>query len=242
MVLHVHSDASYLSEPKARSRAAGHFFFGPTPDDPNKPPANQPPRNGAIHTLCQILRNVMASAAEAEVGAIFVNEQEAVPIRTTAIELGHQQPPTPLQTDNSTASGFANGTIKQKRSKAMDMRFYWIKDREQQEQFLVYWRPGKENRADYHSKHHSTSHHRTMRHNYLLPEPTTNLLPTPTTKPNNQNALRGCVTSLRRPSAHPGRSASSEPSNNQSILSQALELNKSIRSIATERLGQRSLI
>ena len=74
----------------------------------------------------------MASAAEAEVGALFVNGQDAIPLRNTLIELGHPQPPTPIQTDNSTAAGFANDTIKQKRSKAMDMRFYWIKDRVEQ--------------------------------------------------------------------------------------------------------------
>jgi hypothetical protein len=40
--------------------------------------------------------------------------------------LGHSQPPTPLETDNTTATGYSNGTIKQKRTRAMDMRFYWV--------------------------------------------------------------------------------------------------------------------
>jgi hypothetical protein len=169
MVLYDHSDASYLSEPQARSRAGGHFFLSQHPEDPTKAPLHQPRLNGPVHTVCQILRNVMASAAEAEVGAIFINAQDAIPIRNTLIELGHPQPPTPIQTDNSTAAGFANDTIKQKRSKAMDMRFYWIKDREQQGQFLIYWRPGTENIGDYHTKHHSPSHHRLMRPKFLLP-------------------------------------------------------------------------
>ena len=64
MQLHIHSDASYLSEPKARSRAGGFFFLdGKDNPDPNSPP---PPINGPVHILCEILRNVMASAAEAE--------------------------------------------------------------------------------------------------------------------------------------------------------------------------------
>jgi hypothetical protein len=47
-------------------------------------------------------------------------------------ELGHKQPPTPMESDNTTATGYINGTIKQKRTKAMDMSFYWIKDRVKQ--------------------------------------------------------------------------------------------------------------
>ena len=70
----------------------------------------------------------MASAAEAELGDLFLNCQEAVPIRITLEEMGHTQPPTPVQVDNSTALGIATGTIKQRKSKAMDTRFYWIRD------------------------------------------------------------------------------------------------------------------
>ena len=45
----------------------------------------------------------------------------------------------------------------------MDMRFYWIQDRIKQQQFRVHWKPGKENRGDYHAKHHAPSHHRNVR-------------------------------------------------------------------------------
>jgi hypothetical protein len=44
-----------------------------------------------------------------------------------------------METDNTTATGYINGSIKQKRTKAMDMRFCWIKDRVKQGQFNVYW-------------------------------------------------------------------------------------------------------
>jgi hypothetical protein len=116
------------------------------------------------------MRNVMASAAEAEVGASYLAAQEACPIRTTLEELGHRQPPTPLQTDNSIAKGIIEGTVKQKRSKAIDMRFYWIKDRVQQGQFAIYWRPGATNMGDYFTKHHSPAHHLAMRPLYLYTE------------------------------------------------------------------------
>jgi hypothetical protein len=68
------------------------------------------------------MRNDLASAAEAKIGALFLNGQEALPIHVTLAELGHPQPPMPMQTGNYTAEGFANNTIKQKRSKAINMR------------------------------------------------------------------------------------------------------------------------
>jgi hypothetical protein len=60
MVLHIHSDASYLSAPEARSRAGGHHFLSSCPIDPIKAPNHQPTNNGSIHTDCRVLRNVMA--------------------------------------------------------------------------------------------------------------------------------------------------------------------------------------
>ena len=79
----------------------------------------------------------MASAAEAEVGTLYMNAQEALSIRQCLIELGHPQPATPIKADNNTAKGILTGTMKQKQSKAIDMRFYWIKDRAEQGQFDI---------------------------------------------------------------------------------------------------------
>ena len=72
MILNVHSDASYLSAPKARSCAGGHFFLGSLlhDGDPIK-------LNGAIHVTYTILRLVAASTAETKLGALFLNAQEA---------------------------------------------------------------------------------------------------------------------------------------------------------------------
>jgi hypothetical protein len=129
MVLHVSSDASYLTAPKARSRAVGYHYLSSRPIDPDPPPLPtdpDPPNNGAIHVLCHIMREVLFSAAEAELAGVFHNGKEACPLRACLTELGHPQPLTPIQTDNSTAASIANNSIKQKRSKAMDIRFYWI--------------------------------------------------------------------------------------------------------------------
>jgi hypothetical protein len=48
------------------------------------------------------------------------------PTQNCLEKLGHPQPQTPLKTDNTTAVGIANDTVKQKHSKAIDMQFYWI--------------------------------------------------------------------------------------------------------------------
>jgi hypothetical protein len=132
MVLHVDSDVSYLSETKARSRVAGYHYLSSAP--PATPHINQPlpPLNGSVHILCQILREVVSSAAEAELVGCFHNGKDATALRICLQEMGHQQSATIIVTDNSTATGIANDTVKQKRSKAIDMRFYWIRDRVRQ--------------------------------------------------------------------------------------------------------------
>ena len=79
--------------------------------------------------VCKILRNGMASAAEADLGSLFVNSQDAEPIRTTLFEINHPQPPTPIQVENFTVVEIFNEAIKQRVYKAMDMRFDWIRCR-----------------------------------------------------------------------------------------------------------------
>jgi hypothetical protein len=169
MCLHIHSDASYLSEAHARRRAGGTFFLSNKPADPSNPTNNPPPPyNGPIHTISAIMANVMASATEAEFGALFHNARDAVPLRTTLVEMGHPQPATPIQTENACAAGIYNETVKQSRSKAINMRFYWIRDRIKQGQFLVYWAPCTNNLADYFTKYHSPAHHKLVRSRYLF--------------------------------------------------------------------------
>ena len=108
-----------------------------------------PPINEALQAISQIMNNVLASAAEAEVGGLFINGQAACPIRTTLTKLEHTQPPTIMVTDNECAQGIANDTVKQKCSKAIDMRFYWICDWVAQKQFQILWKKGADNLADY---------------------------------------------------------------------------------------------
>ena len=157
----MHTDTSYLTETKARSRSGGHFHLGNKPDKP------EVVNNGGILDQTGIMKHVMSSAAEAEICAQFSNEKEGTILRITLEEMGWPQPATPVQLDNSTAYGLATNTITQKRSRAIDMRFYWIQDREEQGQFASYWAPAALNKADYQTKHHSAAHHKAMRPIFL---------------------------------------------------------------------------
>jgi hypothetical protein len=161
MVLAIHSDASYLNERNSRSRVGGHHFLSSNTEIP--------PNNGAVLNISQIIKAVMSSAAESEMGGLYINAKQAVPQRNLLEEMGHPQPPTPIQTDNSTAYGVVTNKIQPKATKAMDMRFHWLRDREQQKQFRIYWRPGPDNHADFWTKHFATKHHENIRPEYITP-------------------------------------------------------------------------
>ena len=82
--------------------------------------------------VAKIIKMITSSAMETEVAATFYNAKEALPLRVTLAEMGHPQPPTPMEVDNDTAIGFLKSTMKQKRSKAIDIRFYWVRERVKQ--------------------------------------------------------------------------------------------------------------
>ena len=120
MVLAAHSDASYLSESNACSRAGGRFFMS------NDAP--RPHNNVTVLTIAQIIKAVMSSAAETEVGALYITCRKVVPVRHTLEFLGHPQPPTPIQTGNTTALGVVNKNV-MKKLKDMNMKYHWLRDR-----------------------------------------------------------------------------------------------------------------
>jgi hypothetical protein len=123
MVLVMHSDASYLSKLKVRSHTGGHFFLSADTTNPKN--------NGAVLNLAQLIKAVMSSAAKAKLGALYINAREAIPQQYTLEEMGHKQPPTPIQTDNSTALGVVNNNIQLQQTKAMDMCFHWLRCRKE---------------------------------------------------------------------------------------------------------------
>ncbi len=80
----------------------------------------KPPNNGAILTIAQIIKAGMSLAAEAEVGVLYINCREDIPACHIPKFMGHLQPLTPMQTDNSTALGVINNNVI-KKLKAMDI-------------------------------------------------------------------------------------------------------------------------
>ena len=83
-------------------------------------------------------------------------------------EMGHSQPPTPTVVYSATGDVFFNDNIFQRSSRVIDMQFYWVVDRVNQGQFLVYWIDGEHNLVDYFTNHYPTSQHRSQRMTYLV--------------------------------------------------------------------------
>ena len=141
MILSLLSDASYLSRPRARSVYGTYAYFGPAHTI-----------NGPIACTSKMITNVVSAVSEAELSGGFHAAQDAVQYRRTLHDLGYPQPPTLLRMDNTVAIGLATNTINAKRSKAMDMRYFWIIDRVAQKQFIIQHIPGIWNLADHFTK------------------------------------------------------------------------------------------
>jgi hypothetical protein len=103
MRLGIHSNALYLSKPKACSRAGNHMFIASMEDIPIN--------NGEVLNILQIIRAVMSSAAEAKLGSLFINAKMAVLMRRTLKEMGHPQTRIPIQTNNSSAHALLTNKI-----------------------------------------------------------------------------------------------------------------------------------
>ncbi len=105
-------------------------------------------------SVATIIKAVMSSAAEAELGAYTYQNG----------------PPTTKNTNPNRQLDGGRGSQQQnqpKRTKAMDMRFHWLQDPEAQDQLRIYWRSGKTNLADYFTKNHSSAHHLNVRTHFF---------------------------------------------------------------------------
>ncbi len=158
MVMNIHYDASYLLKANAPSRTCGHFFMGWLPKD-NK----WIKLNGAFHLDSSILCFIVASAAEAELDALFHNCQTGIIFPSILEDLGHHQPKTPVHCNNTTAVGIANDSVKRRWSRSMEIRFFLISNKVAQNMYSLAWHPGQEYLADYQSKHHIGHHHVAVR-------------------------------------------------------------------------------
>ena len=110
--------------------------------------------NSSLLILDQIIKFVMSSDSEAELGAIFITAQEMVATRNTMEEMKCTQPKSPIQTDTSAAAGVVNNTIAPRKLKTMDRGLHWFRFREAQGQFRYYWASRILKWGDYSTKHH----------------------------------------------------------------------------------------
>jgi hypothetical protein len=143
MILFSHVNVSYLSRYHARSVAGAYFLLGNH---------NQSLKiNGAVHVFLSIILCIVSvsSAGEVKYAPLFAGGRHAASLRTILADLAHHQPPTIIMCDNKCAIGITNGSIKQKRSIAIDMRFHWIRDRICQGQFIISYIKTEFNMADY---------------------------------------------------------------------------------------------
>jgi hypothetical protein len=130
MILCAHADAGFLNETNSYSRAGADIYL--SEDDPF------PRFNSAILSIAQIIKFVMALAAESELAALFITAREMIPHLQTLIAIGWPKPKSPIQTNNFTAAGVTNKTIVPHRSKMMDMQFWWLCCCASQDQFCYY--------------------------------------------------------------------------------------------------------
>lgn len=153
MRLHMQSDASYQTRSFSRSVGGGIAYL--SNDDPTEV-------NGAIQVFSSIIPAVMASVGEAEYVALFMTGQMGAGLRQILHDLGYPQPPTYILVDNQVAHGIATNTIQPKRTKSIDMKYHWIRDRVAMAQFTVIWRKGVHNLADFFTKPLPVHAHRSL--------------------------------------------------------------------------------
>ena len=89
MILCAHIDAGFLSKTNYCIRAGAHIYFSENDLFPWF--------NGAILSIAQIIKFIMASSAKLlELAALFIMAQEMIPHCQTLIAMGWPQPKSPI--------------------------------------------------------------------------------------------------------------------------------------------------
>jgi hypothetical protein len=155
MQLMCHSDASHDAEPGSRSRIAGVYIFGAS--DFLGPEVSLR-LNGPVGFMCKQAPTVCAGAYESEYAALWGNISFLEIARQTCADMGHPQDPTLIVYDNTVAGAIATNTCKQKRSKMVAKQYNWLQERVAMGDYILEWRRGKYNLADFLTKAHPVHH------------------------------------------------------------------------------------
>ena len=111
--------------------------------------------------LCPLLRRL-------KLEQYFKNYQTCLSMCTVLQKTGYPHTLTPIEVDNQCAVSILANTVRQRLSKSIYIRFFWARDRIRQDQFCVYWRPDKNDRADYFNKYHAPLRYKEMCSIYLV--------------------------------------------------------------------------
>ena len=137
MKLMVHTDANYKT-PYAKS--GGIHFLG-RENDPDWV-------NGPIYTMSKIQPITTASVMESELIGFFMNGKAALPERQCLDAHGYPQTTTPFKGDNEACIAVASDTCLPKRSRYVDDKFFWVRDRVRRGDFSITWVSSEDNLAD----------------------------------------------------------------------------------------------
>jgi hypothetical protein len=182
MVLKAFTDASFDSELIHKSRSGAYYYLGNEEDDGFV--------NGPIQVFSRKQKSIVVSATEAEYVALFDTALNMVHLRNLLKILGHDQPASTISCDNSVAVGLANGKVSDGRTKHVDRKFHWVREQVAQGMFVVVWEAGKDNLADFFTKHVTPEVHATL---------TAKIMTQPYIKSNSdescleQDQQRGCI-------------------------------------------------
>ena len=78
------------------------------------------------------MKSVVGATSEGEVATAYINACHSITYRIMLLEIDDPQYQTLLEIENTTAYDKLANMLIPKRSKAIDMRFFWLRDRENQ--------------------------------------------------------------------------------------------------------------
>jgi len=134
MIARASSDASHQSLDHSGSVVASYIHLVNRDSDDtfvNSPTA----------TICRRSRTVCSAASETEYASLYETGCALMPVRTILAALDFPQETTTIYTDNLIAKNICARLVRPKRSKAIDMRYHWIRDRVDDKYFDVVWLP-----------------------------------------------------------------------------------------------------
>ena len=81
--------------------------------------------------------------------------------------MGHLQNLGLIATNNTTITVFMHNNMVMKKSKKLDTNVHWLRDKEVQKNFKIYWEAISRNRGDYFTNHCPTIPHRNQIERYV---------------------------------------------------------------------------